>query len=104
MPFFCKGIFILVWISAYKIRQTSSRNYKGIHLDVFKTEPFIRDVPESFEKGKFIVILVDVFVDHAVRFNKDDALFNSVKDPEDKIRIESFVLIEANPFAATLVA
>ena len=104
MPFFCKGVSILVRISAYKIRQTRSRNYKGIHLDVFKTESFIREVLESPEKGKFIVILVDVLVDHAVRFNKDDTLFNSIKDPEDKIRVESFVLIETNSFAATLVA
>ena len=64
----------------------------------------MRDVPESFEKGKFIVFFVDVFMDHTVWFNKDDTLFSPFKDPKNKIRIEPFVLIEANPSAATLIA
>ena len=62
----------------------------------------MREVLKSFEKGKFIVIFVDVFMNHTMRFNKDDALFNSFKDPEDKIRVEPFIFIETNPFAATL--
>ena len=41
---------------------------------------------------------------HAVRFNKDDALFRPLGYPEDKIGIESVVLIEPDASAAALVS
>ena len=41
---------------------------------------------------------------HAVRFNKDDALFRALGYPEDKIGIESVVLIEPDASAAALVS
>ena len=44
------------------------------------------------------------FINHAVRFNEYDALFRAFDNPEDKIGIEAFVFIEADSFAATLIA
>ena len=47
---------------------------------------------------------MNVFMHHAVGFNKDDTLFHAFGDPENEVGIEAFVLIEANSFASTLIA
>ena len=71
---------------------------------MFTTEAFIRKGVQSFEKGDFLVMLVDGIMHHAVGLYENDALFRTFGYPENKVGIKAFVFIESDSFASTLVA
>ena len=62
-------------------------------------ETFIRKGIQSFKKSNFLVVLVNRFMNHTVRFDEDNTLFRAFSYPKDEIWIEAFVFIESDTSA-----